>query len=80
MHVADCEWGEDQCNEVCTCLDIEEGRTVEPCKRCGPDVEYLKAVLAFHEPNIPPSTCMWCGLPSPCPPYLQAQTALARLT
>lgn len=38
--------------------------------------EYLEAVLAFHEPNTPPSTCMWCGLPSPCPPYLNAQEAL----
>lgn len=37
---------------------------------------YLQAVVAFHEPNTPPSTCMWCGLPSPCPPYLQAQSAL----
>jgi len=40
-------------------------------------IEYLEAVLLFHEPNTPPSTCMWCGLPSPCPPYLQAKASLA---
>ena len=63
----DCDWGPDDCNDACTCSDIEDGTTTEPCKRCGPDTEYLRAVLAFHEPNTPPSTCMWCGLPSPCP-------------
>lgn len=38
--------------------------------------EYLEAVMQFHEPNTPPSTCMWCGLPSPCPPYLEAHARL----
>lgn len=39
--------------------------------------EFLEAVVAFHEPNVPPSTCMWCGRRSPCPPYTQASEALA---
>lgn len=39
-------------------------------------IEYFEAVARFHEPNTPPSTCMWCGLPSPCPPYTQALEAL----
>jgi hypothetical protein len=31
----DCDWGQDDCDEVCTCPDVEDGSTTEPCKRCN---------------------------------------------
>ena len=52
------------------------GAEVDRNTMSSDDVEYLEAVRDFHEPVNPPSACYWCGLPSPCPPYLEAQAAL----
>jgi hypothetical protein len=58
-------------------VDQPDGSTEWWCIDC---LNYLRAVLDFHQPNTPPSTCMWCGLPSPCAPYREATRALGSAT